>query len=292
MSYVILDLEWNGSYSKVQHKFVNEIIEFGAVKTDDNFNIIDKFSTLISQKIGKRLCGKVKELTKLTNEELIENGIDFLSAVEKFRIFSENCVILTWGKTDIHTLIENMLYYTDTVELPFLQSYCDLQEYCEHCEGIAASGASQLGLSKCAEMCNINFVQEEQHRAFADAELSLKCLIHYIDKFSLEPFIVKVNEEFYKRIMFKVHYIIDIDSPKIDKSQMTFSCKFCGKPVNRTNSWKVHNHAFTADFYCNECDKKYKGRVSFKQQYDNLIIKKKLLPMQTKQENHEEIKTE
>ena len=43
MSYVILDLEWNGSYSKTAHRFVNEIIEFGAVKTDDEFNIIDTF---------------------------------------------------------------------------------------------------------------------------------------------------------------------------------------------------------------------------------------------------------
>ena len=32
MDYVILDLEWNTAYSKSAHKFVNEIIEFGAVK--------------------------------------------------------------------------------------------------------------------------------------------------------------------------------------------------------------------------------------------------------------------
>ena len=36
MSFVVLDLEWNGSYSSKEHRFVNEIIEFGAVKTDDN----------------------------------------------------------------------------------------------------------------------------------------------------------------------------------------------------------------------------------------------------------------
>ena len=32
MNFVILDLEWNGSYSKRDKKFYNEIIEFGAVK--------------------------------------------------------------------------------------------------------------------------------------------------------------------------------------------------------------------------------------------------------------------
>ena len=40
MDYVILDLEWNTAYSKSAHKFVNEIIEFGAVKVDGDFNVV------------------------------------------------------------------------------------------------------------------------------------------------------------------------------------------------------------------------------------------------------------
>ena len=51
MSYVILDLEWNGSYSKVLHKFVNEIIEIGAVKLDENLKVIDTFKQLIKPKL-------------------------------------------------------------------------------------------------------------------------------------------------------------------------------------------------------------------------------------------------
>ena len=35
MSYVILDLEWNSAYSYKLKRFVNEIIEFGAVRLDD-----------------------------------------------------------------------------------------------------------------------------------------------------------------------------------------------------------------------------------------------------------------
>ena len=34
MNIVILDLEWNGAYSRRLHGFINEIIEFGAVKLD------------------------------------------------------------------------------------------------------------------------------------------------------------------------------------------------------------------------------------------------------------------
>ena len=56
MSYVILDLEWNGSYSNKEHRYVNEIIEFGAIKTDENFNITDRFEMLVTPQIGKKLC--------------------------------------------------------------------------------------------------------------------------------------------------------------------------------------------------------------------------------------------
>ena len=35
MQYIILDLEWNTAFDKRRKEFVNEIIEFGAVKLDE-----------------------------------------------------------------------------------------------------------------------------------------------------------------------------------------------------------------------------------------------------------------
>ena len=40
MNYVILDLEWNAAYSRKLKGYINEIIEFGAVKCDEQLNII------------------------------------------------------------------------------------------------------------------------------------------------------------------------------------------------------------------------------------------------------------
>ena len=36
MTTIILDLEWNTAYYPKQSRFINEIIEFGAVKLDEN----------------------------------------------------------------------------------------------------------------------------------------------------------------------------------------------------------------------------------------------------------------
>lgn len=106
MSYVILDLEWNGSYSKVLHKFVNEIIEIGAVKLDDELNVCDTFTMLVAPKIGKKLCSKVKQLTKITNEELKDEGVSFIRAISLFSDFLGDGVLMTWSDSDLHALIE------------------------------------------------------------------------------------------------------------------------------------------------------------------------------------------
>ena len=60
MDFVILDLEWNGTYSRRLKGFMNEIIEFGAVKVDENLNILDTFSALVRPQVGRSCSGKSK----------------------------------------------------------------------------------------------------------------------------------------------------------------------------------------------------------------------------------------
>ena len=175
MSYVILDLEWNGSYSKVLHKFVNEIIEIGAVKLDDELNVCDTFTMLVAPKIGKKLCSKVKQLTKITNEELKDEGVSFIKAISLFSDFLGDGVLMTWSDSDLHALIENYSYYTGRTRLPFLSRYCNLQSYCEDCLDLHDSSC-QLGLGACAEMAGVDFSEDDQHRALADVYLTLECM--------------------------------------------------------------------------------------------------------------------
>lgn len=277
MSYVILDLEWNGSFSKSAQRYVNEIIEFGAVKTDSEFHIIDTFSVLISPQIGKKLSGRVKQLTKITNEELADSGIDFLSAAEAFSRFLGDATVMTWGTSDIHALIDNYRYYCDDYHIPFLSSYCDIQEYCERAMGKYDEG-NQIGLGVCAEMLGVDFCEDDQHRADADAVLSLACVKKFADKIPVENYILKADcEAFYDRMMFKNYFITDLKSPRIDRAQLRFRCESCGKQARRSGKWKLHNKNFTSDFYCKHCDRKFTGRISFKQRFDGVKINKRII---------------
>ena len=283
MNFVILDLEWNSAYSKSAHRFVNEIIEFGAVKVDGDLNEIGSFSRLITPRVKKKLNGRVKQLTHLTNEDLAD-GSDFLTVTDEFAGFVGDSVIMTWGTGDIHALIDNFLLYTKSRRIPFLRSYCDLQEYCEKAIGQYDEG-NQIGLGRFAEMIGVKFSEEEQHRAAADAYLSLKNLKKVIGGYPLEKCVMDAAcEEFYDRMLFKNFFITDISSPEIDREQLKFFCEQCGNQARRVKRWKLRNKNFNADFYCNTCDEKYTGRVSFKKRFDGIKVNKRIVPKTEKKE--------
>ena len=74
-----MDLEWNNTYAKKANGYINEIIEIGAVKLDEDLETVDTFSCIIRSQIGKKLRGTVKRLTQLTNAD-ISSGMPFTKA--------------------------------------------------------------------------------------------------------------------------------------------------------------------------------------------------------------------
>ena len=52
MDIVILDLEWNGTYSRRLKGYINEIIEFGAVKCGPDLSEKGTFSCFVKPQVG------------------------------------------------------------------------------------------------------------------------------------------------------------------------------------------------------------------------------------------------
>lgn len=275
MNYVILDLEWNGSFSKRHKKFVNEIIEFGAVKTDENLNVIDSFSMLITPQIGKKLNSHVEELTHITLEELTKTSNTFTHVLSKFVKFLGDSILFTWGTMDVLVLIENYKYYQSGETLPFLTKYCNLQKYCEKALDLH-DPSKQMGLSTCAEYLGIDHQEIDLHRAKTDAMLSLECFKKLYDINMLRAESEITSAEFYRKINFRTHFINDINSPLVDKSQMYFNCDKCGTKAIQQNEWELKNRCFVAGFKCPQCSNSFVGRISFKHKYEGVSISKKI----------------
>ena len=106
MNFIIFDLEWNNAYNYKLKRGMNEIIEIGAVKLDENLKVIDTFKQLIKPKLSKKLGSRFKNLTHITIDEINQSGISFENAFDNF---SKWCgkgdnLFLSWSTSDLYTL--------------------------------------------------------------------------------------------------------------------------------------------------------------------------------------------
>lgn len=282
MEYIILDLEFNGTYSKHRHKFVNEIIEFGAVKCDEQLNIIETFSELVKPQISKKLNSHVSALTHITIDELKKSNNSFSHVMSKFRKFLGDGVLMTWSNSDVLVLIENYKYFYGNDKLPFMQYYVNAQKYCERAIGYNDK-ARQLGLSTCAEMLGITFEDDSLHRAYNDAELTAACFKALYDGELLQQFLYICDDDFYRRLNFKNYNICDLKDPNVDRKEMFFNCENCGRRALRRSKWRLKNRSFRANFRCLRCCRDFEGRISFKQCYDHVDVTKKTAEVEHKE---------
>ena len=116
MNYIVLDLEWNQPNSpRVMVKspvcLKGEIIQIGAVKLDDNLEIIDTFKIMVKPKYYRTMHKKVSRLTSITDDDL-QYGFPFKQALSYFNSWcTEDCIFLTWSGDDVRMLRSNLLMH-------------------------------------------------------------------------------------------------------------------------------------------------------------------------------------
>ena len=273
MQYIIMDLEWNTTYGQKINGFINEVIEIGAVKLDENLEVVDTFASFVKVQIGKKLMGRVKRLTNITLED-IRSGVPFTKAMSDFRrwVGNEDNITLTWGDTDIRVLIENYKYLNGIDVIPFLKNYANLQAFYQRVQNISLS--KQIGLSAAAEALEFDPLAYDTHRALGDILLSAE-----IFKKSFEPEILKemtspCDSFFYDKLTFKPFVVSSLSSPLANEEILGCTCGKCHKAAKQLEDWCFKNQFFQAKFVCESCQTKYKVKVRFKKYFDRLDINK------------------
>jgi inhibitor of KinA sporulation pathway (predicted exonuclease) len=122
-TYVIFDLEWVATFAKGQ---IPEVISIGAVKLDRQLNECDQFASYVRPKRARMLNKRTTRMTKIRPED-VRSQDDFAKVWKRFLqwIGEEEYFLLTWGPTDIHTLLQNCKLHH--VSLEWLRNYNDLQ---------------------------------------------------------------------------------------------------------------------------------------------------------------------
>ena len=274
MQFIVMDLEWNNAYCQKIKGYINEIIEIGAVKLDEEMDITDSFSVIIKAQVNKKIHGRIKALTHITNQE-ISNGVPFFKAFSMFKewVGEEENVFMTWGDGDIRTLIKNYEFFLNRKSIPYVNNYCNVQDYCQSFIS-SAPASKQIGLSSAAVELGIDPDQFPHHRALDDSILTVACVKKVFDEQKIEKYINKCDKKFYEKLAYKPHVIADINNPLVDKTKFKCVCDICGGKVRKKKDWKFVNQSFRADFYCPHCDRNFKLCVRFKQYYDRIDVKR------------------
>lgn len=272
MNYIIMDLEWNNAYMKSTQKFVNEIIEIGAVKLNEQLEIVDTYSELIKPTVSKKLRTRIKDLTHITNEDVF-GGKPFKEAISLLEEWvGDDAIVMTWGDTDIRTMLTNFKCFLKKDKIDFIKQYVDLQRYCQ-CF-IDMENVQQAGLSYAADCLEIDAEKYPHHRALDDSFLSAECFKKVYNKEKLNEFIKICDADFYARLAFKPYIIKSKNDPLIDKNLFNCYCDICGGKVEILKKWKFMNQSFRGVFYCTNCDREFRVNLRIKKFYDRLDIKR------------------
>jgi len=285
LNYIIFDLEWNNAYNYASHKFMNEIIEIGAIKLNESLEVVDTFKTLVIPRYTKKLSTRCKRLTKITNEEIREGGISFEEAFRHFARWSEGekSVFLSWSNSDLYVLANNFMENTGSPKIDFIHSYCDAQKYCmsfiHRAEG---ENNNQISLAHCAEMFDIEVDTEALHRALADCYVTAECFRKVYDREKIKKYIRVCDNHFFERLFFKPFYITQTVYGRFDVYEVELTCPRCGSHIPAPKSYEIQNKAFKGAVKCRECGKPYWVFVRAKKLYDDIAVKTTYVEMNSK----------
>ena len=112
---VLFDLEWNIGYKPftfnyhgVQQTLRGEIIEIGAVKIDEDANVLDTFSIHLRPRIFRSLQHHIAKVTGLTQEDL-DKGEPILQGLRRFMKWcGPDAEFAEWGLDDVPVLKQNL----------------------------------------------------------------------------------------------------------------------------------------------------------------------------------------
>ena len=131
MKYIIIDLEWNQplsyqsrTFREVGDRLIFEMIQIGAVKLDEQLNIVDMISIPIQPTHYVKIHPRIRRMTQL-GPEILDNAPHFQEAIDQFVAWcGEDYTLLTWGCDDVSVLQQNLDFFDVHPALPVM---CDIQ---------------------------------------------------------------------------------------------------------------------------------------------------------------------
>ncbi len=256
MNYIVFDLEWNQGNTGKEGEVKGipfEIIEIGAVKLKEDFEITDKFSRLIKPQVYHEMNHITKDLIHIRMEEL-ENEKYFPEVAGDFLEWcGEEYIFCTWSPMDLLELQKNMKFYGMEPLEDKPMKYYDIQKL--------FSIGFEDGKSRRTLEYAIDFLEVEKdipfHRAYSDAYYTAKVMAK-LDKsvysnYSFDVFVTPKTRKDEIKVIFDNYakYISrEFESKSeafADREVMSVRCYLCRRNIKRKMKWFTPN---SKHYYC------------------------------------------
>ena len=158
----IPDCQINGRTSEMPF----EIIQIGAVKLNQDFELISTFNSLVKPSLYKEIHPFIEELTSITTE-MVDDKCLFPEVYSDFMNFigNENFIMCVWGLDDIKQLIRNIHFHDLNIHNN-IKKYIDIQSLASR--KFNTPKGNRLGLKTAVEFWNIP-TENNFHNALNDA---------------------------------------------------------------------------------------------------------------------------
>ncbi len=224
MDYIIFDLEWNQpptpEAAVTEPMYVSgEIIQIGAVKLNEAFEVIDELRLYIRPIYYPKLHKRISALTHIREKDL-ETAPTFSEAYAQFAQWcGEEYGYMTWSMSDMPILLENMqLHGIDCSRLPVCY---DIQRIFGR--EIMRSD-TRCSLDHALEVLNMK--GDKAHDALHDARNTAK-ICGFLD---LEQYIEEYAAPVYALPPLQGVYPTVHDALQREELRL-FPCPFCGEEV-------------------------------------------------------------
>ena len=168
MVHIVIDLEMNPvqrSLKEIRRFILDEVIEFGAVKLDENYKQIDEFQSYVKPEFSE-ITKHITKLTGITNETVADKNT-FEVEFQKFFewIGGWDMKIYSWSASDIKQLKNECAYKLPNFDVDRLErQWIDIQKEFDDRIGLHNS----LSLKYAVGAMDRNF-EGTAHTALADA---------------------------------------------------------------------------------------------------------------------------
>ena len=172
MNYIVIDLEFNQPYDfknnspgKPNEGCPFEIVQIGAVKLNENLEIIGRKNYYVKPQLYKRIHPFVAKMTGFDGNTFKDQRT-FPQNFKSFARFigREKAVFCTWGGVDIRELYRNVLFYNlNYRKLP--KRFIDVQKMVSR---YLKSGGNCVGLKNAVEALGVDKTMPF-HDALGDA---------------------------------------------------------------------------------------------------------------------------